>query len=645
MTLTKEIIEAAEKDFQFVADVVEGTSDTVLNPRTGQVQKTLPATIDGIDWSYVGKFADGVTFTKKSDFAIDANGTQWIYTGNYPFYATAGTVPSEPTYQVVHVKSASAISNANGGSVQDFIDTVTFKTVADMKAFTNHIVGSKVIWQGYYSQSDGGSNWGIVKSGAHVDDGGSIFSIDANTYIDANVSGCVDITKFGAREGETYADETTSAILNALLSTGRIKIQGKYYFNQQIKLSSGCTIEGVNSNDDWLIWVGEQSVYAIESSDIDNGVFNVSISGLSIRGQDNTNTALLLNAEAVRQSKFKDVRLRNYLVALRSTSTWYNSYEDCELVAGGAIDGSVNTIGVLFPTSIGAQFPLTNATSFRSVAIIGNYIGISAQSIGDAVNFGAGCTLEENGIAVEFSGSGNCHGLTFDSLYIELNNKNFVINKSGGGTLYGVSVLRCMIGYAANGAGVLDVAVNNAGAHRLTFESNRFRGDVVPSSGYALTTTASITGMAINWYDNRGQTGGSAVLPWDQDSIDWRYLNSDVAYAVTNLVGWTSTVPLQITTERGIATLTGDISNLSNTDTVNSLSIANDLPVALRPVIYSQYIVAEAGTNSLTAANAITATIQESGKLRVQGAKSGRVCLSFSWCLNPSTRRSANQSI
>lgn len=77
--------------------------DYATNAVTGQVQKTLPATIDGLDWSYVGKFADGVTFTKKTDFALDSVGTQWIYTGSLPFSATAGTVPSEPTYQAVHV--------------------------------------------------------------------------------------------------------------------------------------------------------------------------------------------------------------------------------------------------------------------------------------------------------------------------------------------------------------------------------------------------------------------------------------------------------------------------------------------------------------------------------------------------------------
>lgn len=127
-------LEAAKKHNTFHNEAITGkvgglstgaNIDYATNAVTGQVQKTLPATIDGLDWSYVGKFADGVTFTKKSDFALDSDGTQWIYTGSLPFSATAGTVPSEPTYQAVHVKSASAISNANGGTVQDFIDGIS----------------------------------------------------------------------------------------------------------------------------------------------------------------------------------------------------------------------------------------------------------------------------------------------------------------------------------------------------------------------------------------------------------------------------------------------------------------------------------------------------------------------------------------
>lgn len=222
----------AKKHDTFHSEVVTGKAgglstganiDYATNVVTGQVQKTLPKILEDLDWSYVGLFADGVTFTDKTDFAVDAVGTQWIYTGSLPFSATAGTVPSEPTYQAVHVKSASAISNANGGSVQDFIDINTFKTVSDMKAFTNHIVGSKVVWQGYYSQSDGGSNCGVVKSGAHTDDGGSIFSIDANTYIEANLKGGrVSALKFGAKFDNLVASAAlnTTALQNWLTYIG-----------------------------------------------------------------------------------------------------------------------------------------------------------------------------------------------------------------------------------------------------------------------------------------------------------------------------------------------------------------------------------------------------------------------------------------
>lgn len=95
--------------------------DFTTNAVTGQIQKTLPKILNDIDWSYVGLFADGVTFTKRTDFALDAVGIQWGYTGNYPFTAIAGTVPSSPTYKTIHTTSAEFITKEGGGSVQDFI--------------------------------------------------------------------------------------------------------------------------------------------------------------------------------------------------------------------------------------------------------------------------------------------------------------------------------------------------------------------------------------------------------------------------------------------------------------------------------------------------------------------------------------------
>lgn len=266
---------AAKKHDTFHSEVVTGkvgglstgaNIDYATNAVTGQVQKTLPKILDDLDWSYVGLFADGVTFTDKTDFAVDAVGTQWIYTGSLPFSATAGTVPSEPTYQVVHVKSASAISNANGGSVQDFIDANTFKTVADMKAFTNHVVGSKVFWQGYYSQSDGGGNWGVVKSGAHTPDGGSVFSIDENTYIQANLKGGkISILKFGARgDGGITSRETNSLAVEAAIAYMDAARQTKLYvpagdvgsklytMQRPISLKAGMTLFGDGMRESFL---------------------------------------------------------------------------------------------------------------------------------------------------------------------------------------------------------------------------------------------------------------------------------------------------------------------------------------------------------------------------------------------------------
>lgn len=115
-------LEAAKKQDTFHSEVITGKTggvaggadiDYATNTVTGQVQKTLPKLLSDIDWSYVGDFDDGVEFTKRSDFAVDSVGIQWVYVGSYPFTATAGTVPSDPLYQVVHVSDHNQTTNRN----------------------------------------------------------------------------------------------------------------------------------------------------------------------------------------------------------------------------------------------------------------------------------------------------------------------------------------------------------------------------------------------------------------------------------------------------------------------------------------------------------------------------------------------------
>jgi hypothetical protein len=91
----------------------------------------------------------------------------------------------------------------------------TFSFVNEMVNDPDIKVGDKVVWQGYYAESDGGSNWGVVKSGVHTEDGGSVFSIDANTYVQANLKGPkVSVLKFGAKGNDPAFDD--APFINAL---------------------------------------------------------------------------------------------------------------------------------------------------------------------------------------------------------------------------------------------------------------------------------------------------------------------------------------------------------------------------------------------------------------------------------------------
>lgn len=128
-------------------------------------------------------------------------------------------------------RTASSISNDKGGSVQDYIDfnIPPFEGVAQMTSYdyTGVPEFTRIEWQGYYSQSDGGSNWGVLRFGVHTDDGGSIFSIDTNTYIEANLKGkSVSVKKFGTRADGATNDVTriSNAIAYAKLNNLNVKL-------------------------------------------------------------------------------------------------------------------------------------------------------------------------------------------------------------------------------------------------------------------------------------------------------------------------------------------------------------------------------------------------------------------------------------
>lgn len=117
-----------------------------------------------------------------------------------------------------------------------------FLTVEAMTAasyLTKYVEGTRVEWQGYYEQSDGGSNWGVLKFGAHTEDGGSIFSIDANTYVEANLKGGTSLAKFGAMGN---GDETLK-IQAALNATDRVYgVRGVMYLFSTLLIPASVSV-------------------------------------------------------------------------------------------------------------------------------------------------------------------------------------------------------------------------------------------------------------------------------------------------------------------------------------------------------------------------------------------------------------------
>ncbi len=88
------------------------------------------------------------------------------------------------------------------------IADIKLQRATDIPSITKPYLGQLVRWLGYYKVSDGGSNWGVVCKGPHIHDGFSIFSIDHNTYVRANLKGkSLNIRKAGAK-GDKKTDDT-----------------------------------------------------------------------------------------------------------------------------------------------------------------------------------------------------------------------------------------------------------------------------------------------------------------------------------------------------------------------------------------------------------------------------------------------------
>lgn len=122
----------------------------------------------------------------------------------------------------------------------------TFDTVAEMQAsVSTNWVGRRVQWLGYYSASDGGSGWGIVKSGVHTNDSGRTITIGPSLYVEQNLKGfSLNVKKYGVR-GDGVTNDTTQ--FQRCLNSGEPRIfvpKGIYILNPLI-FPDWIVVEGV----------------------------------------------------------------------------------------------------------------------------------------------------------------------------------------------------------------------------------------------------------------------------------------------------------------------------------------------------------------------------------------------------------------
>lgn len=159
----------------------------VVDPYNG-TREALRRSYAEAGYHMAGTFQAGFDYVNATDIGID-EATGKGYTGPVG-QVSAGTAPSSGAFIDVSSKFA-----------------LTFDNVPSMLGYRSFVAGQRVFWLGWHSVSDGGGSWGVVKSGAHIEDGGSIFSISPSLYIEANTTGKrITLKKFGCIQDGVTVD-------------------------------------------------------------------------------------------------------------------------------------------------------------------------------------------------------------------------------------------------------------------------------------------------------------------------------------------------------------------------------------------------------------------------------------------------------
>jgi hypothetical protein len=372
--------------------------DYTTNAVTGQVQKTLPKILADIDWSYVGLFADGVTFTKRTDFALDASGIQWAYVGTYPFTATAGTVPSEPLYQVVHVGSLQNLSGLTAPSPLDTVYDRSFENVTAMIAYSGHEIGLRY--------STGRTAW-EVNSAAGVDLGGGLFAKSLNE---------VSPVDFGAdRAGianatTSFTDAANAASDAMVIQFGDYRLDSYELSQGQNLITQGSTIRPVDNTKTCMVSTAKN-----DWSITGKSTFHGNRETLP----DITNTGEIgLKVTAGVNQKLNDVTFKRF------KGVGYQTVDAAFTYYGNKIQGNnllflENIIGA----KLGSQYHV-----YTNMSAVGNELGIESIG-GNLVWIGGNCTDNTDGFKIT-DGPNNAHGIAVGIQFNHNKNRNILIDKT-----------------------------------------------------------------------------------------------------------------------------------------------------------------------------------------------------------------------
>ncbi len=200
------------RDLSDNAETIDNLVNSTSDSTPTRLGKSI-ITVKGLENQYVftaingGIWAAGQIFTAFNQYMV-FSGTAYKPKNTTTLPYVVGATPDNSFVEVVGNSSTAQIIN-------DLSQAYEVKTVDELRLLSGMPDGKVVEWNDYYSTRSGGGNSGVVKTGAHTDDGGSIFTLADGKYVEANQDGNrVEVTKFGA-----IPDDTTDVILRLEAAT------------------------------------------------------------------------------------------------------------------------------------------------------------------------------------------------------------------------------------------------------------------------------------------------------------------------------------------------------------------------------------------------------------------------------------------